>query len=185
ELEESFTLERVSKAGAKFDPEKTKWFQQQHLRAVADEDLAQMLIDKFGATADKTKLAKVVHLMKERATFPQDILSEGAYLLERPTAFDGQTVNKKWKEDSSSLMTEWKSKIEEITSFSAAEIETTFKSFITDKGLGIGAVLPLFRLLLTGQGAGPSMFEISEFLGREEVIARIDAGIPAVEALKQ
>src|SRR5690606_26548865 len=114
ELEESFTLERVSKAGAKFDPEKTKWFQQQHLRAVADEDLAQMLIDKFGATADKTKLAKVVHLMKERATFPQDILSEGAYLLERPTAFDGQTVNKKWKEDSSSLMTEWKSKIEEI-----------------------------------------------------------------------
>lgn len=185
ELEQIFTLERVSKAGAKFDPEKTKWFQQQQLRAVADEELAQLLIDNYGATASKEALTKVVHLMKERATFPQDILTEGAYLLAAPTNFDEQTVAKKWNENSPALMTEWQTQLENLSDYSAASIETTFKAFITEKGLGLGAVLPLFRLLLTGQGAGASMFEITEFLGKEEAVARMKAGIIAVEALKK
>jgi glutamyl-tRNA synthetase len=184
ELEQSFTLERVSKAGAKFDPEKTKWFQQQHLRATDNNILAEMLIANYGATADKETLAKVAHLMKERATFPQDILTEGAYLLAKPASYDEQTVAKKWKEDSADLMTEWMQKVEAQADFTAAAIEATFKEFITEKGLGIGAVLPLFRLLLTGQGAGPSMFEISEFFGKEEVIARMKEGMNAVVSLK-
>lgn len=184
ELEDSFTLERVSKAGAKFDPEKTKWFQQQHLRAVPNEELAQLLIDNYGATTDKDRLTKVVHLMKERATFPQDILSEGAYLLEQPTSYDEQTVSKKWKEDSPALMGEWLQQLENLSDYSAATVETTFKSFITEKNLGIGAVLPLFRLLLTGQGAGPSMFEITEFLGKGEAIERMKTGLSAVEHIK-
>jgi glutamyl-tRNA synthetase len=71
----------------------------------------------------------------------------------------------------------WKAKIEELELFDAANIELAFKNFITEQNLGIGAVLPLFRLLLTGAGMGPSMFEISSFLGKEETLARITIGL--------
>ena len=122
--------------------------------------------------------------MKERATFVRDILSDGAYLFDAPTTYDDQTVSKKWKEDSSAILGEWKGILETIEPFNHENIETAFKSFLADKNLGIGAVLPLFRLLLTGTGMGPSMFEISEFLGKEESLSRINQGLTAVEALK-
>ena len=181
ELEKTFTLNRVSKSGAKFDPDKTKWFQQQHLRLVPDAELAQFLIDNHGVDIEVSRLAEVVRLVKERATFPQDIITEGQMLISMPTSYDEQTVAKKWKENAPELMTEWMNKVQTIEDFKAATIEGEFKAFIAAKELGIGAVLPLYRLLLTGQGVGPSMFEISEFLGKEEVISRMQAGLNAIK----
>lgn len=181
ELEKTFTLNRVSKSGAKFDPDKTKWFQQQHLRLVPDAELAQFLIDNHGVDMEVSRLAEVVRLVKERATFPQDIITEGQMLISMPTSYDEQTVAKKWKENAPELMTEWMNKVQTIEDFKAATIEGEFKAFIAAKELGIGAVLPLYRLLLTGQGVGPSMFEISEFLGKEEVVSRMQAGLNAIK----
>lgn len=184
ELCEVFTLDRVSKAGAKFDPDKTKWFQQQYLRMTPEKELAEMLATEMEKPLDLDSLETICHLMKERATFVRDILSDGAYLFDAPTTYDDQTVSKKWKEDSSAILGEWKGILETIEPFNHENIETAFKSFLADKNLGIGAVLPLFRLLLTGTGMGPSMFEISEFLGKEESLSRINQGLTAVEALK-
>lgn len=175
ELAESFSLERVSKAGAKFDPDKTRWFQQQYLRNTSNEELADMLAEQ--SSLSKADLTIIAGLMKERATFVQDILSEGAYLFEDPASYDEGTVQKKWKEDSASLMKEWMVQLTAIKDFSSTAIETRFKDFIASKGLGIGAVLPLFRLLVTGQGMGPSMFEISAFLGKELCIKRMETGL--------
>lgn len=183
QLEDSFTLERVSKAGAKFDPEKTKWFQQQHLRAKSNENLAQLLIDNYEASTPKEDLIKIIELMKERATFPQDILSEGAYLIQRPNHFDEKTITKKWNEQSETIMLDWKQKMDALTDFSSQSIETNFKQFIEAKQVGLGAVLPLFRLLITGEAAGPSMFEIASFLGKEECVQRIKIGIESVKEL--
>lgn len=180
ELAEVFTLERVGKAGAKFDPDKTKWFQQQYLRAASNTELANLLKEHLPGNQYFNKLEKICELMKERATFVQDILKEGAYLIERPTVYDEQTVSKKWKENSSSVMKEWMIKLEQLSTFEAQEIEAAFKEFITSKELGIGAVLPLFRLLVTGAGMGPSMFEIASFLGKEECIERMNSGINAL-----
>jgi glutamyl-tRNA synthetase len=177
ELEEIFSLDRVSKAGAKFDPEKTKWFEQQHLSLIPDKDLAQQLINDYDVKIEIEKLTKVVNLMKERAIFPVDILEEGEYLLNRPKIYDEQTVNKKWNENSVILMNDWLKYIELLPDFSPISIENAFKSFISDKNLGIGAVLPLFRLLLTGRSSGPSMFEIASFFGKDETIERIKLGI--------
>jgi glutamyl-tRNA synthetase len=184
ELCEVFTLDRVSKAGAKFDPDKTKWFQQQYLRMTPDKELAEMLATEMEKPLDQDSLETICHLMKERATFVRDILSDGAYLFDAPTTYDEQTVSKKWKEDSAVILGEWKGVLETIKPFNHENIETAFKSFLADKNLGIGAVLPLFRLLLTGTGMGPSMFEIAEFLGKEESLLRINQGLTAVEALK-
>ena len=181
ELVESFSLNRVAKAGAKFDPDKTKWFQQQYLRNTENTVLAEMLDTVLGNKYSLDKLTTVCGLMKERATFVEDIWTEGSFLLERPTEFDEQTINKKWKDESEALMLEWSTVLGSIDIFNAEKIETTFKSFLTEKDLSIGAVLPLFRLLLTGKGMGPSMFEISEFLGKEECIARISVGISLLQ----
>lgn len=177
ELCEAFTLERVGKAGAKFDAEKTKWFQQQYLRSTSNEQLAELLSQKLTQSYDINRLAAICGMMKERATFVEDILAEGKYLLEVPESYDETTVSKKWNENSAPLMQEWKTRLAAITDFKAETIEAEFKAFLAEKNLGIGAVLPLYRLLLTGQGTGPSMFEISEFLGKEECLSRMDTGM--------
>lgn len=183
ELVEAFTLDRVSKAGAKFDPDKTRWYQQQYLRAKSDDELADLLSQHLTESFDKKKLAVICGMMKERATFVKDILTEGAFLFDAPTEYDEKTVRKKWKENASDLMKEWRSELDSISSFDAVSIEASFKSFLEKKELGIGAVLPLFRLLITGKGMGPSMFEIAEFLGKEECLQRMDQGIEAIQTL--
>lgn len=180
ELVQAFSLERVAKAGAKFDAEKTKWFQQTYLRATSNEELAEILATKIDATIEKSALAEVCHLMKERATFVQDIATEGAYLLNRPVEYDQQTIDKKWKEDTTAILTEWKNTLATISEFTSENIETAFKAFLEEKKLGIGAVLPNFRLVLTGTGMGPSMFDISAFLGKEECVERMNIGLEKI-----
>lgn len=177
ELIEAFTLERVGKAGAKFDPDKTRWFQQQYLKNTSNEELAQLLKKEFNLTAADEQLVAFCSLMKERATFVKDMMTEGAYLFNAPESYDEGTVAKKWKEESPALMTEWKDRLASVSDFKAADVEQTFKAFLEEKGLGIGAVLPLFRLLVTGMGMGPSMFEIAQFLGKEECLKRMETGL--------
>lgn len=183
ELAESFTLERVGKAGAKFDADKTKWFQQQYLRNTSNETLADELSQKLNNKYDKEALVDVARLMKERATFIDDILTEGGYLLYRPENYDAQTVTKKWKADSGVLMSEWNDRLKSLTDFNPSTIEVAFKSFLEAKELGIGAVLPLFRLLITGAGMGPSMFEIASFIGQEECVERMYEGLDKMKSL--
>jgi glutamyl-tRNA synthetase len=180
ELEDSFSLERVGKAGAKFDAEKTKWFQQQHLRKLSNEEIIKLLPEESIKKYSSEKMEVVCKLMKERAVFPDDILKEGKYLLEIPTDFDIQLISKKWNEHSPSLMKEWIEICKEIVEFESNVLETKFKAFITSKELGIGAVLPLFRFLVTGAVMGPSMFEIAVFLGKEECIQRMEEGIKKI-----
>lgn len=183
ELVEAFSLPRVSKAGAKFDPDKTKWFQQQYLRSTSNEDLAVMLSQILTDKHDLAKLATICGLIKERATFVEDILTEGSFLLDQPSDYDEKTVRKKWKNNAAELMAEWNTTLASLTSFDATNVETEFKAFITERELGIGAVLPLFRLLVTGKGMGPSMFEIAEFLGKDECVDRISKGLEAMNKL--
>lgn len=181
ELIAAFSLDRVGKAGAKFDPDKTKWFQQQYLKTATDEELAFLLKQEFELTSPDEKIVAFCHLMKERATFVKDMMAEGAYLFNRPENYDEQTVSKKWKPESAALMTEWKERLNGVSDFTAEHIEAAFKSFLEEKQLGIGAVLPLFRLLVTGAGTGPSMFEIAAFLGKEECMERIDNGLQTLK----
>jgi glutamyl-tRNA synthetase len=183
ELVEAFSLERVSKAGAKFDPEKTKWFQQTYLRAQSNSALVQQLRQVQNLDFTDATLEQICHLMKERATFAQDILTEGAYLFGRPSAFDAETIRKKWKPETTGFIQEWKKVVVDLSDFSTETIEAAFKTYLAEKQLGIGAVLLPYRLVLTGVGAGPGMFEISAFLGKEEVLERIAIGLNAVEKI--
>ncbi len=180
QLIEAFTLERVGKAGAKFDPDKTKWFNQQYLRSKSDLELAEAIkpyAEEKGYHKSDDFLAGVCRLMKERASFIPEIVTGGIYLFEKPDSYDEKTVNKKWKEDTAERMNLLMSDYKKLNNFDTAEIETVFKTFLERESLGMGAVLPNMRLLLTGEGMGPSLFEIMALLGKEESLERMKTGI--------
>lgn len=177
ELVEAFSLERVSKSGAKFDPDKTKWYQQQYLRKKSNEELSVLLKPLVPSTLSEDKLNRVCSMMKERATFIKDIVTEGHYLVERPSTYDEKVIEKKWKEGSTTTMTSLRDRLAELEAFDTGSVEKAFHLFLEESTLGLGAVLPLLRLLITGAGAGPSMFEIAAFLGKGECLARMDIGI--------
>jgi glutamyl-tRNA synthetase len=180
ELVDAFTLDRVSKSGAKFDPDKTRWFQQQYLRMLSDDEIAKEL-QAYYPNESLERLSKMAGLMKERATFVSDIPVEGAYLINRPNTYDENTVSKKWNDYSNALMKEWRSRLEADVAYSSESLHDSFKSFLDEKQLGIGAVMPLFRLLLTGAAMGPGVFDIAEFLGKDECLTRMDIGLETLK----
>lgn len=184
---ELFSLERVGKSGARFDPDKTKWFNQQYLRATSNDELAEMIKPLVKEDAYNTNLdymANVCGLMKERATFLGDIVEDGAYFFYPFEEYDAKTVHKKWKEGTPTIMKNLLDKLKAIDNFSKGEIETVFSTFLNDNELGFGKVGPGFRLLVTGKGMGPSMFEICATLGKDLVISRMEEGIEKINALK-
>ena len=184
EFVEAFTLDRVSKAGAKFDPEKTKWFQQQYLRNKDDLSLAKIISNSTDLNLSDESLKTICALMKERATFPLDILNDGSYLFESPKNYDEKMISKKWKSNTTEIMENWKLILAKLNTFDAETIESSFKAFLNSNELGFGAVLLPFRILVTGVGSGPGMFDISSYLGKEEVLTRIDIGLQHVAKLK-
>lgn len=183
ELIQKFSLERVGKSGARFDPDKTKWFNQQYLRAKSNEELAELIAPLVDVT-DKPFLASICGMMKERATFITDIVEDGSYFFGEITEYDEKTVRKKWKEDTPEIMEELISELENISEFTTENIEKVFSSYLERKEYGFGKVGPGFRLLVTGKGMGPSMFDICAALGKDKVLDRMKAGIARVNELK-
>jgi glutamyl-tRNA synthetase len=188
ELTEAFTLERVGKSGAKFDPDKTKWFNEQYLRAKSNQELAELvkpLVDEKGYTyPDDAYLAGVCVLMKERASFTSDLLKDN-YLFEAPSSYDEKTLRKKWKEDTPQIMQDLVAVFEGVSDFTTESIEEAFSGYLNKNEYGFGKVGPGFRLLVTGLGMGPSMFDICALLGKEETLNRINTGLEKVSELKQ
>ena len=183
ELIQTFSLEKVGKSGSKFDPEKTRWFNAQYLRSKSNEELAAyvkpLVAEKGFAMPSDSFLTQYCGLMKERAVFINDLLTED-YLFVAPSKYDEQTVSKKWKPETPEIIKELRAVLVNIIDFNAANIEVAFKSFIEEKGLGFGAVLPNFRVLITGMGMGPSMFEICALLGKDETLRRMDVGMEKI-----
>ncbi|WP_372746674.1 glutamate--tRNA ligase [Lutibacter sp.] len=180
ELSKVFDLARVSKSGAKFSPDKTKWFNQQYMMQKSDDDLADLYTDilkEKGITKDKNYITKVVSQIKERATFVNDFWDLSDYFFQAPTVYDEKAVAKNWKEDTSDLMKELISIIESVSDFTSINIENTVKEWITSKEIGFGKVMQPFRLSLVGAMKGPHLFDIAEMIGKQETIARLEKTI--------
>jgi len=176
ELVEAFSLERVGKSGAKFDPVKTKWYNEQFLRMKSNEELAVLLKPLLNFEVEDDYLVRVTELLKERAVFVADMTEDDFYFT-APSAFDEKTIKKKWKEGTPAIIEAMIERFEEIQDFSTENVERAFKAYLTDNELGMGAVLPNFRVLVTGKGMGPSMFQIASILGKEETLNRLKTGL--------
>ena len=183
ELCTSFSLERVSKSGAKFSPDKTKWFNQQYMMTKSNAELAaafnDILVEK-GITSEVTYTEKVVTLIKERATFVADFWDLGNFFFENPSEYDAKASKKQWKEGTPDLMQELITVIEGIEDFNSLNIETIVKEWITAKEIGFGKVMQPFRLSLVGAMKGPHLFDIAEMIGKQTTIDRINNAITAL-----
>ena len=176
ELIDTFQIARVNKAGAKYDHDKTKWFNQQYLRMKTDEELAEMLLpylEAKGYNTDKEYASKVASIMKERAYFIADLLTEGEYFYLAPAVYDEKTVNKKWNEEAREHVSNLADRFEAMELFDANSIEENFQAYLKEKETGFGKVGPGFRLAVTGLGMGASMFHICEILGKQETLIRM------------
>ena len=180
ELTEEFSLERVSKSGAKFDPAKASWFNHQYLVKMDNETLAELLLPttvEKGVLVEKEQLATAIGLVKERANFVKDLWSQLDFFFKRPEDYDPKAVKKRWKAASFDQMTELKSVLEGISDFSSENTESIVKTWIEDKEYGMGMVMNAFRLLVVGALKGPHLFDIIELIGQEETLERIDQGL--------
>lgn len=180
ELVEAFDLSRVSKSGAKFSPDKTKWFNQQYLQTKSDEELTALyipILEEKGITADENFTQKIVSLIKERATFVADFWELSNFFFENPSAYDEKATKKQWKETTSELMQELITVISSIEDFTIENAQTEIKGWITSKEIGFGKVMQPLRLSLVGKLAGPDLFDIMTMIGKENTIARIKNAI--------
>ena len=179
ELVEAFDLDRVHKSGAKFDPDKNKWFNHQYLIKQEDVTLAKafapILAEKNLSTAlDMTdkKLTKVVSLIKERANFVSEFWDISDFFFVAPTAYD-EKASKNWKAETPALMQELITVLEEITDFTSMNIETIVKDWMANNGIGMGKIMQPFRLSIVGAPRGPHLFNIVEIIGKQETILRL------------
>ncbi len=181
-----FSLDRVIKSGAKFSPEKAKWFNEQYLRGKTNEELAELIkpmVEEKGININEEQLVKIIKLTKDRATLLPDLISF-EYLFTAPTSYDAKTVRKKWKDDTEALVLELKERFAALENFTEENINQTMMDFMAEKEIGFGKVGPGLRLVMTGVGGGPSLPAIAELLGKEETLTRIEKGTKAVLELK-
>ena len=179
ELVEKFDLNRVHKAGAKFDPEKNKWFNHQYLQKQSDESLAKAfapIIAEKGINVEMNKLITIVSAIKERAHFVSEFWELSNYFFEAPTSYDEKAA-KNWKEETPALMQELIAVLSTIGDYTSINIETIVKDWMTKNEIGMGKVMQPFRLSLVGALKGPHLFDIVELIGKEETIERIEKAI--------
>ena len=184
ELIDQFSLDRVSKSGAKFDYEKGKWFNHKYLQLKSDDEIADMfqriLIEK-DIVEDTQKLVKIVSLVKERANFVNELWAQSSFFFVAPTEYDAKTIQKRWKAETPAQMTELITLLDAIEDFSPVATEEIVKEWIAAKEYNMGGIMNAFRLSIVGEPKGPHMFDIIALLGKEETIARLKTAIENIK----
>lgn len=185
ELVERFSLERCSKAGAKFDYKKGLWFNQHYIQQTPNETLAELLTPTLEAAGlvpqSEAYLSAVIGLVKERCQTIPELFTEAQYFFVAPESYDEKTVQKRWKEDTASQMRALIGILETLPeALPSGETETAVKGWIEREALNIGAVMNAFRLSIVGQSKGPHLFDITALLGKQETIARLERAIEAL-----
>lgn len=188
ELVQAFELEKVHKAGARFDPDKTKWYNHQYLQMKSNDDLAlelrtylekssDALADLDSSALDVAYLSHVVGLLKERVNFVKELVVEGDFFLKAPQVYQEKAVKKQWKEHTASVMMDVLEVIEGVDNFDANTIEETVKAWISENELGFGQVMPPLRLALVGEMKGPHVFDIIALISKTETRSRIQNAV--------
>ena len=186
ELVERFSLERISKAGAKFDFEKAKWFNAEWIKTIKAESLkpkVKSILEENGLVIfDDDYLLKVIDMVRERCVLLPDFYTQSVYFFREPKEYDINSVKPKWNEAKTEffnqLITKWKT----LENFETAALETTFKAFAEEKAIKVGELMLPFRIMLVGGKFGPHVFDIAALLGKAETVKRIEMALTAFAA---
>ena len=180
ELIDLFSLDRVSKSGAKFDYEKGKWFNHKYLQQKDNDEIAdifQHILVEKDIIEDSAKVTKIVSLVKERANFVNELWSQSSFFFVAPTEYDAKTIQKRWKAETPTQLTELIQVLNTIVDFTAENTENIVKEWIIAKEYNLGGIMNAFRLSVVGEPKGPHMFDIIEVIGKDETIQRLQRAI--------
>ena len=177
QLAELFSFERVHKSGAKFDPEKAKWFNQQYLRAKSDHELSQVfkpILKEKGHEKDDTFMIDFCKLVKEKVQFVHEFWDHGKYIFEAPTSYDQKIMTKKWNDTSVTLFNSVLITFNSIDTWTSQNIHDAFEDLLKTTGK---IDMQLLRVLITGVAGGPQLFDMLALIGKNEVIKRLELAL--------
>ena len=178
-----FSVEHISKSGAKFDLEKAKWFNHQYLQRHSNEEIAKLFLPELkqrGINADFAYVENVVSKVKERANFVSDLWKNSYYLFEAPTSYSEQAVKKRWKDGTAAHLTNIADMLEALTPFDRQQAHDQTMDYITSHELGVGQIMNCIRLSIVGDTVGIDLFEMIDMLGKDESIKRIRKAIETI-----
>lgn len=187
ELTGAFSLDRVSKSGARFQPDKAKWFNAQYMHHKTDAELAvlyQPILREHGISIPDSEAGKIAGIMKERATFVSDLWDLTSYFFIAPTEYEEKQLKKYWKGENPAHLAELREIIAGIEDFSAEATEAVVHPWIEEKGYGMGQIMNSLRLALVGAGKGPGMYQVTEQIGKAETLRRMDYLIANVKPVE-
>ena len=177
ELAELFSFERVHKSGAKFDPEKAKWFNQQYLRKKSDAELAEVfkpILKEKGYEKSDAFMVEFCKLVKEKVQFVHEFWDHGKYIFEAPTSYDEKVITKKWNDTSKALFTSVLENFKSITDWKMQTIHDSFEELVKQ----VGKIdMQLLRVLITGVAGGPQLFDMIALIEKDEVIKRLETAL--------
>ncbi len=176
ELVEAFELEKVHKAGARFDPDKIKWFNHHYMQLQNDDDLAEQFktLRTELKDIDVNYISLVVGMIKERATFINEFWDASSFFFVAPKNYDDKSFAKIMNNDARELMSELAQTISKISDFTVENLQTDVKAWIGKKEVGFGKVMQPLRLALVGAMQGPDVFEIMFMIGKAETVQRLE-----------
>jgi len=186
DLIDAFTIERINKAGARFDISKAQWFNQQYLRAKSDEQLGAYLLESLAEEnipCSSQKATVIGGLMRDRITFPKDIWLSGKYLFLAPVEFDSTVVSKRWNADVVKVLEQFRRHLGVKEAESPDVYRELLEQSAAELGINVGKILQAFRLAITGVGGGPDLMMIMSILGKEEVLRRIECALKTLPAV--
>jgi glutamyl-tRNA synthetase len=177
ELVEAFELERVSKSGAKFDMDKSKWFNHQFIMRASSDELKGMIEDQLTSIHTQRGddyLNSVIDLLREKVTFPMELLSVGQYFFDLPSSYDEKVLRKKWNEDVSNHMNQFIDGLVDSNYSKAAQIEEHLNNYAEQNEISKGKLMQPLRWVVSGQAGGPPIFDMLELIGIDEIKRRMD-----------
>jgi glutamyl-tRNA synthetase len=183
ELCQAFSLEKVGKHGSKFDAEKAKWYNHQYLVAMDNNELAVQFLSILKdrkINANLNYILCIVALMKERVHFIHEFWDQSSFFFVAPEKYDAEFVKKRWKPETSGILTGLIVKLDEINEFNIENIHQCIHSYLESNNLGMGDIMNALRLLIIGENKGPDMSSVLSLLGKEESIRRINIGIEKI-----
>ncbi|MCE6988511.1 glutamate--tRNA ligase [Dyadobacter sp. CY323] len=186
ELISNFSLERVHKAGARFDIQKANWFNQQYLKQLDDAaviaELKPFYAEK-GIDVTDEQLSQIVHLLKDRVHFTKEIISESLFLFSAPENYDPEVALKKWNEEAVNAVSHLKDAFAAFSGdFNAHDVKELISATMESHGIKMSKIMQALRLAVTGAGAGPDLMIIMEILGKDKVIQRLENALNRLSA---
>jgi glutamyl-tRNA synthetase len=176
ELVEAFSLEHVGKSGARFDPEKAKWYNHQYLKDRSAGELAGLfmpLLHEKGLQPDLQYVEKICDMLKDRIALVSDLWEQGSYFFQAPQGYDPEVVKKRWTQVTPAFFNELAARFSTMPEFKADLIKETVHALSDEKAANFGNMMNCLRLCLVGSSMGPDLVQLCEMLGKEEVIRRI------------